>query len=91
MTYEAQVIGRSPTIEQHVTSSKCSSKIDAEIGIGHCIPEENEDQIIVWRDPHHNTTEMKSLGIHLIQQQGPYVLIPTLQAGGSIQREFAIM
>ena len=53
-----------------------------------CIPQENPNHVIVWRDPYHKHQEMNTLRIHEIQQQGPYILIPSLQVGGTIQEEF---
>ena len=50
--------------------------------MGSCIPQENPNCVILWKDPHHNT-----LRIHEIQQQGSYIIIPSLQVGESIQKK----
>ena len=42
----------------------------------------------MWRDPHHKRQEMNTIGIPEIQQQGSYILIPSLHVGGVIQEEF---
>ena len=56
--------------------------------MGSWVPQENPNHIDVWRDPHHKRQEINTLGIHEIQQQGPYILIPSLHVGGAIQKEF---
>ena len=42
----------------------------------------------MWRDPDVKRQEMNILGIHKIQQQESYILIPSLHVGGAIQEEF---
>ena len=80
-TYKAQLVGAANVIEQHLTTTPCSATIDTTLHMGSCTPQENTNHIIVWRDPHCNRQEMNTLGIHDIQQQGPYVLIPSLHVG----------
>ena len=87
-TSKAQLVGVANVIEQHLTSRPCSATIDTTLRMGSCIPQENPNHIIVWRNPHHNRQEMNTLGIHDTQQQGPYILIPSLHVGGAIQEEF---
>ena len=87
-TYKAQLVGAANVIEQHLTTTPCSATIDTTLHMGSCIPQENPNHIIVWRDLHHNRQEMNTLGIHDIQQQRPYILIPSLHIGGAIQEEF---
>ena len=87
-TYKAQLAGAANVIEQHLTTTPCSATIDTTLNRGSCIPQENPNHIIVWRDPHHKRQEMNTLGIHEIKQQGPYILIPSLHVGGAIQEEF---
>ena len=53
-----------------------------------CIPQENSNHVIVWKDPYHKHQEMNTLRIHEIQQQGTYIVIPSLHVGGTIQEEF---
>ena len=86
--YPAQVIGKSLTIEQHLTRTRCSSTIDSKLNIGTCTPHSQPKQIIVWENPHHDQTEMHSLGMYEVQRQGDYVLIQDLHAGGAVQEEF---
>ena len=83
-TYKAQLVVAA-IIEQHLTKTPCSATIDTTLHMGSCIPQENPNHIIVWRDPQHKRQKMNNLGIHEIQQQGPYILIPSLHVGGSIQ------
>ena len=87
-TYKAHLVGAANVIEQHLTATPCSATIDNTLHMGLCIPQENPNHIIVWRDPHHSRLEMNTLGIHDIQHQGPYILIPSLHVGGAIQEEF---
>ena len=51
-TYKAQLIGAANFIEQHLTLSNtsCLSAIDTTINMDACIPHENPNHIIVWRD-----------------------------------------
>ena len=87
-TYKAQLVGGANVIEQHLTTTPCSATINTTLHMGSCILQENFNNIIVWRDPHHNRKEMNTLGIHTIQQQGACILLPSLLVGGAIQREF---
>ena len=86
-TYKAQLVGAANVIEQHLTTTPCSATIDTTLQMDSCIPQENRNHVIVWKDPHHNRQEMNTLGIHDIQQQGPYILIPSLHVGGAIQED----
>ena len=52
-----------------------------------CIPHENPNHIIVWRDTQDKRQERNTLRIHKIKQQRPYILIPSLHTGGAIQGE----
>ena len=87
-TYKAQLVGAANVIEQHLTNTPYSAAIDTTLYMDSCIPQENPKHIIVWKDPHHNRQEMNTLGVHEIKQQGPYILIPSLNVGGTIQQEF---
>ena len=87
-TYKAQLVGAANVIEQHLTKTPCSPTIDTSLHMGSYIPQENPNHIIVWRCPHHKRQEMNTLGICEIQQQGSYILIPSLHASGAIQEEF---
>ena len=70
-------------IKQLLTKTPCSATIDTNLHMGSCIPQENPNRVIVWKEPHHNT-----LRIHEIQKQGSYILIPSLHGGESIQKKF---
>ena len=87
-TYKAQLVGAANVIKQHLTTTPCSATVDTTLHMGSCIPQENPNHIIVWKNPHRNRQEMNTLGIHEIQQQGPYILIPSLHVGGALQEEF---
>ena len=86
--FDAQVIGNASTIEQHVTTTQCKTRLLK--GVGSCRPAFKDKRVIAWEDPHHNTTVMVSLGRHTIQRQGNYFLIPSLHVGGATQREFGL-
>ena len=87
-TYKAQLMGAANVIEQHLTKTPCSATIDTNLQMGSCIPQENPNHIIAWKDHHHKRQEMNTLGIHKIQQQGSFILIPSLHAGEAIQKKF---
>ena len=87
-TYKTQLVRAANVIDQHVTKTACSATIDTTLHMASCIPQENPNHVIVWRDPYHKRQEMNTLRIHEIQQQWPYTLIPSLHVGGTIQEEF---
>ena len=60
-TYKAQLVRAASVIEQHLTTTPCSATIDTTLHIGSCIPQENPNHIIVWKNPHHNRQEMNTL------------------------------
>lgn len=41
----------------------------------------------MWKDPNHKQTGMRFFGTYEIKQQGDYIFIPDLQAGGAFQKE----
>ena len=79
-TYKAELVEAANVIGQHLTNTPCSATIDTTLNIGSCIPQENPNHIIVWRNPHHKRQEMNILGIHESKQRGcifsypPYTL-----------------
>lgn len=52
-TYKSQLIGAAKVIEQHLTNTRCSARLDTALNMGSCIPQVNRNHIIVWRDLHH--------------------------------------
>ena len=86
-TYKAQLVGAAAVIDGHLTKTPCPAIIDTNRYLGLCIPQENPSHIIVWRDPHHKRQEMNTLGIHKIQQQRSYIIIPSLQVGEAIRKK----
>ena len=66
-TYKAQLVGAVNVIEQHLTNAPCSATINNTLNMGSCIPQENLNYIIVWRDPHRKHQEMDNFGIHEIK------------------------
>ena len=87
-TYKAELVEEANVIGQHLTNTPCSATIDTTLNIGSCIPQENPNLIIVWRNHHHKRQEMNTLGIHESKQQGLYILMPSLHVGGAIQKKF---
>ena len=88
--YPAQIIGDSPTIEQHVFSTECSSHIPKGKNFTWCTTYTDSTKIIAWEDPKHNSAGdavFNDLGTHEIKQIGDYILIESLLMGGAIQRE----
>ena len=88
--YQAQLIGSDMIIEQHLTTTKCWDILDPVLKIGTCTPHESPMDIIIWEDPHHPPDDMHNLKVHEIQQQGQYVLIPTLHVGGAVQEHYGL-
>ena len=87
-TCKAQLAGAAAVIEEHLTKTPCPATIDTIRYLGLCISQETPSHIIVWRDPHHKRQEMNTLGIHKMQQQESYILIPSLHVGEAIQKKF---
>ena len=83
-----QIIGDSPTIEQHLTRTQCFSLINYSTRHGMSIPVEYKNKILIWADTNHHKIEVHSLGIYKIKQQGDYIFIQDLQAEGAVQEEF---
>ena len=82
--FQAQLVGKSSKIEQHLTDTECSSTINQLYDAGICNMNRSM-KVIVWRNPNHDYNEMQSLGTYQVQRSGEYFLIPSLQAGGAIQ------
>ena len=58
-----QIIGDSPTIEQHLTRTQCFSLINYSTRHGMSIPVEYKNKILIWADTNHHKIEVHSLGI----------------------------
>ena len=59
--YKTQLAGAANVIKQHLTKTACSARIDTTLHMGSCIPQENPNNVIVWRDPRHKYQEINTL------------------------------
>uniref|UniRef100_A0A7M5XFT0 Reverse transcriptase n=1 Tax=Clytia hemisphaerica TaxID=252671 RepID=A0A7M5XFT0_9CNID len=87
-SFPAQVVGRSKYIEQHLTQTRCPSKIPKGQTYGVCHMKDATKAALVWNDPHHPAQDWHSLGKHEINQMEDNIVIPSLRIGGSIQNTY---
>ena len=63
-TFAAQLVGDTNIIEQHVTETTCLNVVHPTLKVGICLPTDYTNQIIVWKNPHHDQEDIHSLGTY---------------------------